>query len=161
MNEQIMDGGLIKADVESVNAIIKAMYESVSFHPGGQPDYNRMQTLFHSQAVVVPSKTGHNSEIIVQSVESFINQSRGYVISTGLEREGFFEREIACRTVTYGSMVHVFSTYESCHRSGDSVPLQRGINSIQLVKDGKRWWILSIVWDIEREGNPLPPEYLT
>ena len=33
----------------------------------------------------------------------------------------------------------------------------RGINTIQLMQDGARWWILSIGWDTEREDQPLPP----
>ena len=35
----------------------------------------------------------------------------------------------------------------------------RGINSIQLVRDGKRWWIASVVWDTERPDNPIPADY--
>ncbi len=160
MNGPIIEIGASAADTESVNAIIKAMYECVSFSPGEQPDYKRLQSLYHPQAIVVPSKTGHDAPITVQTVEAFVNQSRGFVISTGLEREGFYEREIARRTASFGNIVHVFSTYESSHTSGDPSPFQRGINSIQLVKEGKRWWILSITWDVERAGNPLPHEYL-
>jgi hypothetical protein len=36
----------------------------------------------------------------------------------------------------------------------------RGINSIQLMNDGSRWWIVSVFWDAERPDNPLPAEYL-
>ena len=36
--------------------------------------------------------------------------------------------------------------------------LRRGVNSIQLMHDGARWWILSTIWDNEREGVTLPPE---
>jgi hypothetical protein len=36
----------------------------------------------------------------------------------------------------------------------------RGINSIQLFNDGKRWWILSIYWQHESKQHPLPKEYL-
>jgi hypothetical protein len=36
----------------------------------------------------------------------------------------------------------------------------RGINSIELFWDGKRWWIASAVWDDERPDNPIPREYL-
>ena len=36
----------------------------------------------------------------------------------------------------------------------------RGINSIQLVNDGKRWWIASVVWDTEQPDNPIPAQYL-
>jgi len=36
----------------------------------------------------------------------------------------------------------------------------RGINSIQLYNDGKRWWILSVFWQSENKELPLPKEYL-
>jgi len=36
----------------------------------------------------------------------------------------------------------------------------RGINSIQLMNDGKRWWIVTVFWHAEDEKNPLPAEYL-
>jgi len=28
-----------------------------------------------------------------------------------------------------------------------------------LLNDGKRWWVLSILWDSERAGNPLPARF--
>ncbi|MGK0428346.1 MAG: hypothetical protein ACJAUR_002467 [Ulvibacter sp.] len=36
----------------------------------------------------------------------------------------------------------------------------RGINSIQLLDDGNRWWIVNIYWTQESEENPIPNEYL-
>jgi hypothetical protein len=36
----------------------------------------------------------------------------------------------------------------------------RGINSIQLFNDGKRWWIVSIYWQQENARAPIPQEYL-
>jgi hypothetical protein len=36
----------------------------------------------------------------------------------------------------------------------------RGINSMQLFHDGERWWLLSVVWDNEREDQPIPGRYL-
>ncbi len=161
MNDQTSEIHAQAADVSSVNAVINAMYESVSFAPGRQPNYTRLRTLFHPQATVAPPRAEHDAEIFIQSVDAFITQSRGYIISTGLEREGFFEREVARKSNVFGSITQIFSTYESRHRPGDPVPFQRGINSIQLGKDGKRWWILSILWDVERSGNPIPAEYLS
>ena len=40
------------------------------------------------------------------------------------------------------------------------MPLSRGINSIQLVKLGPRWWVASIMWDAERAGVTIPAAYL-
>ena len=36
----------------------------------------------------------------------------------------------------------------------------RGINSIQLFNDGRRWWIVTIYWQHEGEVHPLPNKYL-
>jgi hypothetical protein len=77
-----------------------------------------------------------------------------------LEKEGFFERESARKTEAFGQIAHVFSTYESRHAAEDAKPFQRGINSIQLMNDGKRWWIVTIFWQGEDEKNPLPEKYL-
>ena len=45
---------------------------------------------------------------------------------------------------------------------GDWITLQskRGINSIQLLKDQGRWWVVSIFWMAETEEFPIPSEYL-
>jgi hypothetical protein len=54
----------------------------------------------------------------------------------------------------------VFSTYESRHAADDAKPFQRGINSFQLVNDGKRWWIMTIMWQGETPDTPIPDAYL-
>jgi hypothetical protein len=51
--------------------------------------------------------------------------------------------EISRRTKRFGSVAHLFSTYESRHAK-DEKPFARGINSIQLMNDGKRWWIVTV-----------------
>jgi hypothetical protein len=73
---------------------------------------------------------------------------------------GFFERELARTSESFGQIAQVFSTYESRHATGDAKPFQRGINSLQLVNDGKRWWVVNLVWRAEDERLPLPERYL-
>ncbi len=75
-------------------------------------------------------------------------------------REPFYEWEVANRTERFGNIAHVLSVYEARQAPTDSVPMRRGINSIQLFYDGIRWWIISVLWDNEREGNPIPQSYL-
>ena len=147
------------ADVATVDAIVKALYDSVSFPPGKQPDYTRLRSLFHQDARVIPPKIEKSATSVILDVESFITRSWEYVVTTGLERKGFTEHEIARRVDAYGGIVHVFSTYESRHLPEDSATIQRGINSIQLVRDANRWWIVSILWDLERPTNPIPKRY--
>ncbi|MBT8270615.1 MAG: hypothetical protein KJO25_01085, partial [Bacteroidia bacterium] len=73
---------------------------------------------------------------------------------------GFFEREIHRVTQSFGSLTHVFSTYEAFRSDKDEKPFMRGINSIQLMNDGERWWIINIYWTQEREGNAIPKKFL-
>jgi hypothetical protein len=68
----------------------------------------------------------------------------------------FYEWETARETFQFGNIAHVLSAYAAGRRRDDPEILFRGINSLQLHHDGRRWWILSIVWDNERPGNPLP-----
>ena len=75
-------------------------------------------------------------------------------------QDGFWEREISRRTERFGSIAHVFSTYESRVGSPDNPPAVRGINSVQLIKGPDRWLIASIVFQTEQEGTPIPSEYL-
>ena len=145
------------ADVASMEAIVKALYDVISGPAGQKRDWNRMRSLFIPGARLIPTgprPTG-DSGLRVMDVEGYIAGAANY-----LETKGFFEREIARRTERFGHIAHVFSTYESRHTGGDPAPFSRGINSIQLLDDGKRWWIVTVFWDAEREGNSLPIEYL-
>jgi hypothetical protein len=50
------------------------------------------------------------------------------------------------------------TTYEARDRE-DGAPIARGINSIQLLFDQGRWWIVSVMWDNETRENPIPGEF--
>lgn len=149
------------SDVASQDSIVKSLYESVSFLPGRQPDYDRLRSLFHPEGRLIPSKGDKESSVAVLDVDAFITRSREHVVLSGMERKGFSETEIARRSQAFGNIIHVFSTYESRNTVNDAEPMQRGINSIQLLKEQGRWWVLNILWDVERPGNPIPRPYLT
>ena len=145
------------ADVSSIDAIVAALYDVISGPAGQKRDWDRMRSLFVPGARMIPTGRRQTGEVVsrVRTVEEYITGSSPY-----LEKEGFFEREIARRTETFGNIAHVFSTYESKHKAEDAKPFARGINSIQLMNDGKRWWIVSIFWQGEDDKTPLPEKYL-
>jgi hypothetical protein len=145
------------ADVQSVDAILAALYDVIS-GPAGQPrNWTRFRSLFIPDARLIPTrrdKTGPGADVLPLTPEQY-QQLAG----TRLVKEGFFERGIHDTTESFGDIVHVFSTYESRHTK-DGAPFQRGINSIQLLKDGNRYWIVTILWDGESPTNPIPAKYL-
>lgn len=145
------------SDVASIDSIIAAVYDVISGPAGKKRDWNRMRSLFIPGERLIPTgprqSGGFGSRVL--TVEDYIERS-----SPLLEGEGFFEREIARRTETYGQIAHVFSTYESRHKPEDAKPFARGINSFQLMNDGQRWWVVTIFWQGETEKAPLPEKYL-
>ena len=63
--------------------------------------------------------------------------------------EGFYEYEIFRKVEQYGNLAHVWSTYGSKKSKFDAKPYARGINSIQLLYDDHRWWVISIYYNKE------------
>lgn len=145
------------ADVVSIDAIIAAVYDVISGPAGKKRDWDRMRSLFVPGARLIPTGPrpagGFGSRVL--TVDEYIDRAGGF-----LEKEGFFEREVARQTEQFGQIVHAFSTYETLHTLDDAKPFQRGINSIQLMNDGKRWWVVTIFWQGEDEKTPLPGKYL-
>ena len=146
------------ADVQSVDAIIAAVYDVISGDAGQKRDWDRFRSLFHPQARLIPTgKRPQSTEYVARVITP-----DQYVQGSGamLERDGFHEVEIARTTEQYGNIVHAFSTYESRRTKADAQPFMRGINSIQLYNDGTRWWVLTIFWQGETPDVPLPAKYL-
>jgi hypothetical protein len=145
------------ADVESIDAILKALYDVISGPAGQKRNWDRMRSLFVPGARLIP--TGRRPDgarsIQVWTVDQYIER-----VGPRLEESGFFERELARRTERYGNIVHAFSTYDSKRLATDAQPFARGINSIQLWNDGQRWWVLTIFWEGERPDNPIPARYM-
>lgn len=145
------------ADVASPEALITAVYDVISGDAGVARDWDRFRSLFHPTARLIPSGPRPDGTIVASSLTP-----EDYVTRAGpqLERDGFHEIEIASTSERYGSVVHVFSTYEARRASTDAEPFMRGINSFQLFFDGTRWWVLSIYWRAEDDSLPIPDEYL-
>ena len=145
------------ADVNSIDSIIAAMYNVISGPAGKKRDWDRMRSLFIPGARLIPTGPrqggGYGSRVL--TVDDYIERASGL-----FEKSGFYETESARVTEQFGQIAHAFSTYESRRAPGDAKPFQRGINSIQLMNDGKRWWVVTIFWQGEDEKNPLPEKYL-
>jgi len=138
-------------DVESVNAIVKAAYDAIS-GPAGPRDWNRFRSLFLPQARFTQVGEGPDGAkfVISWGVEEFIRDA-----SPIFAKDPFYENAFINRPQGFGGMMQVFSGYES-KRTPNGKPFERGVNSFQVLNDGKRCWIVSIFWDSERPDNPLP-----
>ncbi|WP_205746084.1 MULTISPECIES: hypothetical protein [Dyella] len=142
-------------DVASINAIVGAVYDVISGPKGQERDWNRMRSLFAPGARLISARTKDGvTSARVLSVEDYIQ-----LAGPMLKKDGFFEREAHRTEDRYGNIVQLFSTYESRHDASDAKPFQRGINSFQLMFDGKRWWVVTIYWQGETPEFPIPKQY--
>ena len=110
--------------------------------------------------MIVPPKRPKDDMFTVIDVDGFRDRVRKGAADAKAKGEStaFFEKEVARRLDCFGNVPGLLDVRgpPRTHRRETFVS---GINSIQLLNDGQRWWVASIVWDTERENNPIPPEY--
>lgn len=139
------------SDVASVDGIMKAIYASIS-GPAGNRSLDRFRSLMLPAARLTDSIIDEHGKLAVEqwSVDQFIAEAQPI-----FAKDPFYEQGLVNRVQRFGNIAQVFSSYAS-RSDPKGEPFQRGINSMQLMFDGKRWWVVSILWDTERPGNALP-----
>jgi len=146
-------------DVESIEAIVTSLYDVISGDIGEARDWDRFRSLFHPElGQLVPLRPNVRAgtwSAQAMDPEGYAVQARNWTQTTA-----FWEKEISNKVEHFGGLAHVWSTYEGFNKKDAKEPFVRGINSIQLMNDGKRWWVLTVAWDAERDDQPLPPKYL-
>lgn len=142
--------------VQTLDSTIETLYGVIS-GPAGQPrDWDLFRYLFKPGAKLIPSGNGK------EGINCKYMSPSDYVQTSGqwLEEKGFFEKEIARKTQSFSNITQVWSTYVARKLETDAKPFMRGINSIQLLKDEKRWWIVNIYWVNEKEEELIPNAFL-
>jgi hypothetical protein len=142
----------------SPDSLIATLYKVISGPAGAARDWGQFRTLFHPSARLMATVADTATKGFALRVMS----PDEYIAGPGkrITERGFFEQEIFRVTEGFGQILHAFSTYAARTKADDANPFVRGINSIQLFNDGKRWWILSVMWDSERPTNPIPERYV-
>ena len=141
-------------ETKTPETLLVAIYAAIS-GPAGERDWDHFRTLFPPEARFTRTreKPGSSVEIQAMSVDDFIKVATDY-----FKNEAFYENGVVNKMQRYGRLVQAFSSYESRHAPGEK-PFARGINSVQMMSDGTRWWVVSIAWDEDRPGNPMPKAF--
>jgi len=131
-------------DVGSADAIVKTLYEVISGPSSKARDWDRFRFLFGKDARMMTAVPHKDSGTIIRTIkpEQYIQRN-----GTRLQEIGFTEKELHRITETHGAVTHMFSTYQSDLTVNGIAQQIRGINSIQLFNDGKRFYIVSVFWD--------------
>lgn len=143
--------------VQTLHKTIKALYEVISAEKEEDRNWKQFKFLFYPNAKLIP--TGINEDFVYKAKyitpDEYIKNSDKW-----LKMNGFIEKEINREVNIFGNIAHVFTTYQCFHSKDDKKPFMRGINSIQLINDENRWWIVNLLWAQETEEQPIPKRYL-
>lgn len=143
--------------VATLDSTIETLYSVISGDKGVKRNWDLFKHLFHADAKLIPTGKTQDGKTVARymSPDDYIKSSGKWLLENG-----FHEVELSRKVQTFGNITQVFSTYESYKSKADETPFMRGINSIQLMNDGKRWWIINIYWMQESDENPIPEVYL-
>lgn len=143
--------------VKTLDSTIKTLYDVISGEKDEERDWKLFKFLFKPDAKLIPSGKNDEGDLMVRYMkpDDYVKNSGKWLVANG-----FYEKEIRRRVNAYGNIAQVFSTYEAFKYDTGDKPFMRGINSIQLLNDGKRWWIINIYWTQETKDNPIPKKYL-
>lgn len=144
-------------NVLTINNTINSIYIAISGEKGKKRDWALFKYLFHPEGKLITSGKNDESQFQIRYMkpDDYIKGSGKWMVDNG-----FIQKEVHRTVDAFGNIAHVFSTFESVFSANDEKPFMRGINSIQLLYDGKRWWIVNVFWDNEDKRNPVPRNYL-
>lgn len=136
-------------DAQHIETLVKAVYARISGPAGAPRDWARFRYLQRPDALslrtVIDAQGNLQAEVF--TVDTYIANVEPF-----FAQNSFFEIEIAQRIERFGQVAHVWSRYEARPEPDSPIVLKRGANSIQLFNDGRRWWVVSTIWDNERDG---------
>jgi hypothetical protein len=145
-------------DRQAIERLLLELYAAVSFGPRGGPDWEKFGTLVRADAIFIQAERGE-TETRHMSLEEFREDWRSFMTSTSVGERGFRETLIRHQTAVFGNVAHSFVVFEPRVGSGDDRPLTLGVDSIQLVKDRGRWWIVSITTQFETRELKVPERF--
>jgi len=145
----------LEEDVSTLEGILKAYYEVVSGPAGEIRNWDRDKSLHIPEAQVIIVGRNEDGSVRLEPITIGDYHDR----QPGPAQSGFWEEEIHRVVQTHGAVTHVWSTYE-WRNEPDGPVGGRGVNSIQLVHDGERWWITSWMFDGRPNAPDVPAEYM-
>lgn len=122
--------------------LVRELYRLVSGPAGAPKNWPRLRSLHAPGAIItLPLHIGDSLSATTYNVEQFTALNDKL-----FGQRGFFEVELRQEVQAFGHVAHVWSAYASSERAGGQ-PYAYGINSFQLLNDGKHWCVLSATWD--------------
>jgi len=140
---------------QTIEGTVNGVLDIISGEIGEERDWDAFRNLFAptAQTIVVNPKAPPHSQIMSMNIEEFIRY-----IGPMYAKDGFLEVETGITINEFNGIANVFQSYEAKNLKGNYE--EKGINSLQLVYNQDRWWIVSVTWTNADKNNPIPNEFL-
>lgn len=137
--------------VESIDGIVNEVLNLITGKKNKVRDWEAFRNLFAADAQISVLNHQQDGKAVLSTytLEEFVRIGKQFY-----EQDGFIEYEIKKIVQEYNGIANVFQSYYAKELTVE----EKGINSYQLVFDGKRWWITNILWTSDRNGVELPQE---
>ena len=136
----------------TIDALMAALYDSISGPPGGQ-DFELSRRACHPDVRLVRTRLDEAGKPFALSFSGDEYEANARALLADIP---FYEVETRRRVVRFGNVAQVFSAYEARTARGGGELIKRGMNCAHLFDDGTRWWLMHMIWDDEREGVEVP-----
>lgn len=145
-------------DRRAIRATLDELYAAFAFDPGGEANWNAIRALCaEGAAFLAPGAEGRPPRATI--LDEFLADFRAWVASPAVAATGMHERITGVRLDGFGRIAHAFVAFEGC-APGDGRTLTRGLDSLQLVRDGGRWRLVSFTTQYETPALALPERFV-
>jgi hypothetical protein len=144
-NQNIVDANAVKTIDGTINESLKI----ITGERGKNRNWEAYRMLFtpNAQITYLHHDTAGKITPFTSSLEEFVRNGRNYY-----ENDGFIEYELKKQIIEYNGIANAFQSYYAKENEHEEI----GVNSYQLIWDGKRWWITNILWTNNSNGMELP-----
>ncbi|MCB0769976.1 MAG: hypothetical protein KDC00_06180 [Flavobacteriales bacterium] len=136
---------------KTIEGTIGETYKIITGERGSTRNWEAFRQLFtpDAQMSVLVHDTAGRGQVRTFTLEAFVRNGMTYY-----EGNGFTESPIKTIIHEYNGIANVFQSYYAKEAELE----EEGVNSFQLIFDGERWWITSILWTSNVNGVELPAE---
>jgi len=136
-----------------IAAVVRAFFGAFTSGPEGTARLDELRAMFLPQAIIVRTC---GAEPLVYDVDSFITPRQSLLSGALVD---FHEWELRGHTEIFGDMAQHYCSYAKAWVQDGTQFTGRGMQTMQFVRTSAGWRISAVVWDDEREGVRLEPDY--
>lgn len=141
----------VHAAAPSPEAAASTLWRALSHPPGVAADVAALEGLFHPDGVVIGARYRAGTPTLS------IGKGSDFIAGMRQARpSGFYECEVARDVKQYDRFATVYSVVESRTNPAARKADFTGVNSIQLHRGDDGWKIVSLYYQVEKPGLPVP-----